>query len=413
MNDTLRIALIASSRFSISQPFAGGLEAHVWHLARALAARGHQVSLFAAPGSDPDLGCHTIAVRPLEVSKTAVADASMPPEAFMADHHAYLTLMLQLAGCAGDDFDIIHNHSLHYLPVAMAPMLSIPMLTTVHTPPTPWLESAIDAAAGAGTRFAAVSEHTAAVWRSVIGRITVVPNGIATQRWPLGPGGGPLVWFGRVTAEKAPHLAIEAARLARRPLVLAGPISDPDYFTSEVHPQLCDDIRYAGHLDQDRLARLVGAATAALITPTWDEPYGLAVAEAMCCGTPVVAFARGGVPEVVAPQSGRLVASGDVEAMAAAVPAVSKLPRARVRQHAIAHCSEEAMLSAYLDLYQQMLDYHREASNDRLLHPPSRVWAFGAGNEHLRTVATSGHRADFSGDCRAASVRGAGEITAR
>jgi glycosyltransferase involved in cell wall biosynthesis len=412
MNRSLRIALIASSRFAVSQPFAGGLEAHVWHLARALARRGHQVSLFAAAGSDQDLDCHTLAVRPLDVSEAARGDVSMPAEAFMADHHAYLTLMLQLASCARNDFDIIHNHSLHYLPVAMAPMLSTTMLTTMHTPPTPWLESAIDASAGVGTQFAAVSEHTAAAWRKAIRHITVVPNGIATQRWPLGPGGGLLVWFGRIIAEKAPHLAISAARRAGRPLVLAGPISDPHYFATEVAPRLGEETRYAGHLDQDQLARLVGAAAAVLVTPMWDEPYGLVVAEAMCCGTPVVAFARGGIPELISPQSGRLVAPGDVAAMADAIPAAVRLPRTQVRDYAVRRCSSEAMLGAYLDLYRQMLDNHSGDNHDRLLHSSSRLRAFGAGNEHLRTTAPSGNRAEFSGNPSAASVCGCREATA-
>jgi glycosyltransferase involved in cell wall biosynthesis len=412
MNERLRIALIASSRFSISQPFAGGLEAHVWHLARALAQRGHQVSLFAAAGSDRDLDCHTLSVRRLDVSESAQADVSMPAAAFMADHHAYLTLMLQLASCGPDDFDIIHNHSLHYLPVAMAPMLSTPMLTTVHTPPTPWLESAIDAAAGMGTQFAAVSQHTAAAWRKAIRNITVVPNGIAAHQWPLGPGGEPLVWFGRITAEKAPHLAISAARRAGRPLVLAGPISDPRYFATEVAPRLGDETRYAGHLDQAQLARLVGAAAAALVTPMWDEPYGLVVPEAMCCGTPVVAFARGGIPELVAHQAGRLVPPGDVAAMADAIPEAARLPRKQVRDYAVRRCSSEAMLGAYLDLYRQMLDDHSEANSDRLLHSSSRFWAFGAGDKYQRTPAPPGHCAELSGHSSAASICGRGEATA-
>jgi glycosyltransferase involved in cell wall biosynthesis len=412
MNDGLRIALIASSRFPISQPFAGGLEAHVWHLARALARRGHRVSLFAAAGSDRELHCDTIAVRHLDLSKAARADVSMPAEAFMADHHAYLTLMLELAGCGHDEFDLIHNHSLHYLPVAMASMLPTPMLTTVHTPPTPWLESAIDAAAGVGTKFAAVSHHTAMAWGNVISDIAVVPNGIAVQRWPLGPGGNSLVWFGRMTPEKAPHLAISAAQRARRPLVLAGPISDPHYFATEVKPRLGDEIRYAGHLDQDQLARLLGAAAAVLVTPMWDEPFGLVVAEAMCCGTPVVAFARGGIPELVAPQSGRLVAPGDVAAMADAIPAAAQLPRRQIRDYAVRRCSSEAMVSAYLGLYRQMLDNHSEANNDRLLHSSPRFRAFCPGEEHLRTAAPTGDSAEFSGHSRAASVHGRGELTA-
>lgn len=119
----------------------------------------------------------------------------------MDDHHAYLTLMMRLVD-AHDGFDVIHNQSLHYLPVAMAPALSTPMLTTVHTPPTPWLESAINVSGGKGTRFAAVSQHTARSWVDCVPDIALVPNGIDVRRWPLGEGGGPLVWFGRITPEK-------------------------------------------------------------------------------------------------------------------------------------------------------------------------------------------------------------------
>ena len=131
----------------------------------------------------------------------------------------------------------------------MAPMVSTPMLTTVHTAPTPWLESALLVTGGTGTRFAAVSQHTAAAWQHAVPDITVVPNGVDTHRWRLGPGGESLVWFGRITPEKAPHLAIAAARRAGRPLVLAGPVSDGDYFDRRILPELGDGVRYAGHLN--------------------------------------------------------------------------------------------------------------------------------------------------------------------
>ena len=193
MSTPLRVALIASNRFPLRQPFAGDLEAHVWHLARALAGAGHDVSLFAAAGSDADLNCAELNVRELSLSPAAQMDSSMTSTAFMADHHAYLSLMLQLADPASG-FDVIHNHSLHHLPVAMAPMVSTPMLTTVHTPPTPWLESALQATGGAGTRFAAVSRHTAAAWRHAVPEMAVVPNGVEAHLWPLGPGGG--AWCG-------------------------------------------------------------------------------------------------------------------------------------------------------------------------------------------------------------------------
>jgi glycosyltransferase involved in cell wall biosynthesis len=299
MSASLRIALIASNRFPLRQPFAGGLEAHVWHLARALVERGHEVSLFAGSGSDLSLGCAELTVRELTLSTAAQADPSASPMEFMADHHAYLNLMMQL-GDPRSGFDVVHNHSLHHLPVAMAPMVATPMITTLHTPPTPWLESALDVTGSAGTRFAAVSQHTADAWRHLAADVAVVPNGVDFRQWPLGPGGDNLVWFGRIIAEKAPHMGIAAARRAELPLVLAGPVSDAAYFEGTIAPSLGEHVRYAGHLNHDELARLVGRSAAALVTPMWDEPYGLVVAEAMSCGTPVVAFARGGTRNRVA-----------------------------------------------------------------------------------------------------------------
>ncbi|OBK28373.1 glycosyl transferase family 1 [Mycobacterium asiaticum] len=395
------MAVIASNRFPISEPFAGGLEAHVCHLARALDANGYCVSLFAAPGSDPQLECQTLDVRRLGLSTAARRDVSMPEAGFMADHHAYLSLMLWLAGPGGQQFDIIHNHSLHYLPVAMAPMLTTPMLTTVHTPPTPWLESAIDASQTApvteGTRFAAVSRHTAASWRHMVPAMTVVPNGVDSLQWPLGPGGPALVWFGRLTPEKAPHLAIAAARQAGKPLVLAGPVGDEGYFAEQVAPNLGDGVHYAGHLDHARLACLVGHSAAALVTPMWDEPYGLVVAEAMSCGTPVVAFARGGVSELVDATSGSLVAPGDTAALADAVSAAIRLRRKDVRQHAVRHCSVAAMVAAYSDLYRQMIDDATGRQDDRLLHSPSRFRPSGARRQHLCADTSACDSIDLTG----------------
>ncbi len=404
MTGRLRIAVIASNRFPIRQPFAGGLESHVWHLARALADRGHDVSLFAGNGSDVAPGCRTLAVRRLMLSDAASRDISMPGEAFMNDHHAYLSVMLELARSGTAGFDVVHNHSLHHLPVAMAPMLSVPMLTTVHTPPTPWLESALTATAGEGTRLAAVSRHTARSWSHIAPDIEVVPNGIDTARWSLGSGGENLIWFGRITPEKGTHLAVAAARAAGVPLVLAGPVSDPAYFAESVEPVLSEQVRYAGHLTHDELLNLVGASSAALVTPMWDEPYGLVVAEAMSCGTPVIAFDRGGIRELLAPPGGRLVAPGDVDAMAAAITEVGDLDRRAVRQHAIDRCSADAMLNTYLALYQKMITETGGSDDDRLLRAPSRFRAPGEGDEHIRTAQPSGHGADQSAGTRTESV---------
>ncbi|GIM64798.1 hypothetical protein Pve01_84260 [Planomonospora venezuelensis] len=278
----MRICLIASSRFPIREPFAGGLESMTWTTARGLAERGHDVTLFAGPGSDTSLPVRLLPLSTVEVSSAAMADKFAPGPGWLAEHHAYLSLMLSLARTGAEEYDVVHNNSLHHLPIAMAPAVDVPMLTTLHTPPLPMIESAV-ALCSRPPRFVAVSEWTATSWRHAV-ESDVVLNGLDLRDWPAGPGGGPAVWSGRIVPEKAPHLAVEACRLAGVPLVLAGPVQDQAYFDRAVAPLLGVDAMYAGHLAQRKLSQLLRQASVAVVTPMWDEPYGLVAAEAIRAG---------------------------------------------------------------------------------------------------------------------------------
>lgn len=355
-NDPLSICLVANLRFPIREPFTGGLESMTWHLARELVDRGHDVAVCAAPGSDPALGVVELDVDTLP-AHPGRHDLGAPPYVEMAEHHAYLGLMLELAGQAGERFDVLHNNSLHHLPVAMSRSLPMPVLTTLHTPPLWWLESAVRLDR-ANSSFAAVSRFTADSWAPIT-PATCVLNGVDVDGWPVGPGGGPgggaAVWSGRLVAEKAPHDAVIAARLAGVPIVLAGPILDMDYFRAEVEPLLGSDATYAGHLAQSELAELVGSSSVAVVTPAWDEPYGLVAAEALSCGTPVAAYARGGLPEVLSEATGRLAPSGDVAALAVAIRDAAALDRTRCREHAVSHLSLARMVDRYEELYSQIM----------------------------------------------------------
>ncbi|ANY08886.1 glycosyltransferase [Pseudonocardia sp. HH130630-07] len=344
-----RIALIASSRYPIREPFPGGLEAHTASLAQQLRHRGHDVTVFGAPGSDPELRVREMAPLPV-ISAAARSDVGMPPGWFLAEHHAYLALLVGLSHDRGR-YDVVHNNSLHYLPLALADILDAPVLTTLHTPPTPWMESAVRLGDPDRLRFAAVSEHTARRWSETGARATVVRNGVDTAVWRPGPGGGTPVWSGRIVAEKGPVEAIRAARIAGTGLRLAGPCPDRTFFETEVAPPLGDGVDYVGHLDHRALAELVGGAAVAVVSPCWDEPYGLVVAEALACGTPVAGFARGALPEIVDAGCGVLAAAGDVDGLAAAIRSAAELSRDDARWRAETCCSVASMVTGYEDLY--------------------------------------------------------------
>ncbi len=353
----MHVVIIAASAYPIAEPFAGGLESLTWHLARGLRDRDIEVTVFAAPGSDASLGITELNVRPLRLSDAARTDAAMVPESWLRSHHAYLQAMLSLQ--RRTDVDIVHNNSLHHLPVAMASSLAAPVLTTLHTPPTPWLEPAVAIASAtphdaARLHFAAVSSHTARAWAHVTAA-RVVRNGVDAQRWTSGSGGQDLAWAGRLVPEKAPHRAIAMARASGRRLRLAGPVGDRAYFEAEVAPLLGPHAEYLGHLSTPGLVELFGSSAVTLVTPSWDEPYGLVAAESLCCGTPVVALDRGGLGEFVTPEVGALLpASVDDVRAAEAIDRAAGLDRGRCRAHGITHCSVSRMIDEYVSLYRAL-----------------------------------------------------------
>ena len=363
----MRIAIIAHLKYAICEPFAGGLEMHTHLLATALRKRGHAVTVFASTRSDPTMGLEAICD---ETSLLETGTAEAQDVTFFREHHAYLRLMSMLRDRR---FDVIHNNSLHYLPVSMADTLDVPMVTTLHTPPFCWLESGIRLCKAQHMRFIAVSDTIRALWNHVTPIDRTIANGIDLASFPFRAAPDParyLVWYGRIVPEKGLHLAIDAARLAGYPLRIAGPVSDQAYYETEIAPRLGSDVTHVGHLDHAALADLVGGATAFLCTPRWEEPFGLVVAEALACGTPVAAFARGAIPALLDADCGTLARPDDVQSLADAALGAALLDRTACRRRAEAICDAEVMIDHYEALYTEMIDEHR-----RPVREPSLTYA--------------------------------------
>ncbi|PZN97812.1 MAG: glycosyltransferase family 4 protein [Hyphomicrobiales bacterium] len=344
----MRIGIIAHLKHAICEPFAGGLEMHTSMLRAALQRRGHEVTVFASSRSQPEACVEAICD---ETSLLEVGCDEAPDKAFFQEHHAYLSLM---NGLRHRPFDLIHNNSLHYLPVAMADALPTPMVTTLHTPPFAWLESGVRLCKAPQATFVAVSESIRRAWGRVAPVDHVIMNGIDLDRFAFRP--EPTkepywIWFGRIVPEKGLHHAIAAANMTGAKLLIAGPISNRDYFDQQIGPFLTDRIVHIGHLPHDELAHVIGGANAFLCTPCWEEPYGLVVAEALACGVPVAAFARGAIPELLDSTCGVLATPDDQASLAQAGLAAQQLDRQACRARAQSRCDVDRMIDEYEALY--------------------------------------------------------------
>ncbi|KAA5539181.1 glycosyltransferase family 4 protein [Roseiconus nitratireducens] len=348
----MKIGIIGHLKFPIAKPHAGGLEAFTDAYVRALIQRGHDVTLFASADSDRELPLEPIVDRGTVVD--CVRRVGRIDHAWIdsVEDEAYENLMVKLAD---SDFDVIHNHSLSPIPLRFAALLPMEMVTTIQTSVLPRMsEELLQRGSRSCGHFVNISQSNEKSWQAFIEDQSVIFNGIDTEFWRYQPGprSRRAVWLGRITPKKGTHLAIAAAHRAGLPIDVVGPVVDSDYFAEHVWPQLGRQDSYLGHRVQEDLCEIIGLASVALVTPCCDEPVGMAVAEALSCGTPVAGFARGALPEILVPSVGQLAYPGDVEGLAKATLDCLNLNREACSRLARQRFGFDRMVKQYESVYQ-------------------------------------------------------------
>jgi glycosyltransferase involved in cell wall biosynthesis len=335
----MRIALLAPIATPVPPPAYGGVETVVATLADGLVDAGHHVTLFATGNSGTRACLEAIHGEP----------PSHPKRRTTAEVEHALNCFLR-----ANQFDLVHSH-IGALGAALSANLRVPVLHTVSDP----------------------LDRTREVWRAVarfvprlllasISRrqqelapelpwISNCPNGLDLRRYPVRQKRGDyLAFLGRMSPDKGCHHAIRVARAVGLPLRIGAKLEEEherEYFAACVAPELGADVQFLGELTHGRKVELLAGARAALFPTSIEEAFGLVLVESMACGTPVVAFRCGAVPEIVADGFTGYTVDNAAE-MASAIRRIDRIEREACRRHVEANFSATRLVRAYEHAYE-------------------------------------------------------------
>lgn len=339
----MKIAQVAPLHESVPPRLYGGTERVVSYLTEELVRQGHEVTLFASGDSRTAAMLHPVSERALRIGSGALSSPL-----------AYHLLEAEDVIQAASEFDVIHSH-IDFLLFPHIRRKRLPAVTTLHgrldQPDLfPLFREFAD------MRLVSISDAQRkpmpwARW------VATVHHGLPEDLLSLGTGGGQyLAFLGRVSPEKGLAHAIQISRRAGLPLRIAAKIdaADQQYFDKNIKRHLSDPhVEFLGEIGQREKQHFLGEAVALLLPVAWPEPFGLVMIEAMACGTPVIAFPHGSVPEIIQDGvTGFLVP--DVEAAVRAVQRIPTLSRARCRAIFEERFSARRMCEAYLRVYAEI-----------------------------------------------------------
>lgn len=248
------------------------------------------------------------------------------------------------------EYDIIHNHY-DFLPLSYSRLISTPIITTIHGFSSPRIIP-VYKKYNDYSSYVSISNSNRA---PELQYLATVYNGIRTEDFSFNSANDDyLVFFGRIHPDKGTLEAIQIARKAKKKLIIAGIVQEERYFKEIIEPEFNDQIVFVGHAGPEERNKLLGKASGLLHPINFEEPFGLSVAEAMYCGTPVVAFDRGSMPELIKHgKTGYLV--NDVESASEAVSQINSIDRRECHNWAKSQFSSEKMVADYLMLYKQII----------------------------------------------------------
>jgi glycosyltransferase involved in cell wall biosynthesis len=354
----MRIAIVAPLVTAIREPQGGGSQAFVADLARGLAGRGHEVAVYAATGSRiPGVTVIDTGVDPQSLRATlyrACGPAARDQGAVAGDHGA-AAFARAYARVGEGRHDVVHNHAFDVPAITLAAALSAPVAHTLHLPPDPAIAAALGEAGRQGRppAVAGVSQFQASAWRQAVRVDAILPPYVPTRLigWSAAPGTG-AVFAGRLSPEKGAAEAIDIARAAGVAIDVYGDAYDAGYAREQIGPRGGPGVTVHQAVPRTSLWAVMARAAVVLCPARWDEPFGMAAAEAAACGTPVVAFCRGGLAEIVADGvTGFLVAPGDLRAAAGSLRKAAGLSRSACRGRAERDLDLERSLDAHEQFY--------------------------------------------------------------
>jgi glycosyltransferase involved in cell wall biosynthesis len=339
----MRIAQVAPLVESVPPQLYGGTERIVSYLTEELVRQGHRVTLFASGDSDTSAELLAVTPRALRLDPDVI------------DPLALNVLLLERVMAEAERFDVIHFHFDH-VQFAMMRRLGVPSVATMHgRMDLPELVPLFREFSDVPLVSISDAQREPLPW---LNWQATVLHGLPMDAISAYPRPGSYVAFlGRISPEKRLDKAIEIARRAGMPLKIAAKVDpvDVEYFESEIRPLINGELEFVGEIDEEGKDDFLGGAAALLFPIDWPEPFGLVMIEAAARGTPVLAFRRGSVPEVIDEGvTGMMV--DDVDEAVDALPRLIQLPRDRVRRVALRRFSAERMARDYLDVYRRLID---------------------------------------------------------